>query len=91
MSGLISIYPMEADMRLTQVNRASSLIKEVLTGEDHDESMVYLSVMAPPTHKQLIKELAKINRVKQAPVLRAIIEEWCESKDAVASVNGEVA
>ncbi len=64
-------------MRLANVERASKLIDEVLsdTGEDN---FVYLSAMVPPKHKELIVGLARLNRTKQANVLRAIINEWCE-------------
>ncbi|MCB8942581.1 MAG: hypothetical protein H6658_02275 [Ardenticatenaceae bacterium] len=78
---LVSDSPrMEAqDMRLSDVERASQLIQEVLQDEGED-NLVYLSAMVPPAHKDLISGLAKINKAKQAAVLRAIIDEWCEFK-----------
>lgn len=66
-------------MRLSNVEAASNLIEDVLadTGEDN---LVYLSVMVPPAHKRLVESLAKLNRTKQAAVVRAIFDEWCEAK-----------
>lgn len=66
-------------MRLERVEEASVLLDAVLddTGE---ENLVYLSAMVPPVHKRLIEELARLNRTKQAAVLRTIIDEWCEYK-----------
>lgn len=68
-------------MRL-QIGRASQLIDDVLS-DTSDGNMVYLSVMVPQAQKELVEGLAKLNRVKQAAVLRSIIDEWCESKQAV--------
>jgi len=66
-------------MRLSYVERASQLIDNVLSDRS-DDAKVYLSAMVPPVHKELIEELAALNRTKQAVVVRTIIDEWCEYK-----------
>lgn len=73
-------------MRLERVEDTSTLLSAVLadTGE---ENLVYLSAMVPPVHKRLIEELARLNRAKQAAVLRTIIDEWCEYKRAALEVK----
>lgn len=68
-------------MKLNELSRASQLIQDVL-GDTGEDNLVYLSAMVPPAHKNLIVGLAKANRTKQAAVLRAIIDEWCELKQA---------
>jgi hypothetical protein len=67
------------DMRLADVDKAAGLIKAVLA-DGSDENKVYLSAMVSPNQKRLVEGLASINRAKQADVLRAIIDEWCEVK-----------
>lgn len=64
-------------MRLARVDSALPQIEDVLT-DAGNENLVYLSAMVPPAHKDLIVELARLNRTKQAAVLRVIIDEWCE-------------
>lgn len=70
---------LEDEMRFADVSRVSAEMADVLadTGE---ENLVYLSAMVPPSHKELIKSLARVNRTSQAVVLRTIIDEWCEGK-----------
>lgn len=72
-------------MRLAGLDRATDLMREVLT-ESGEKNKVYLSAMIMPAQKTLIEELATLNRAKQADVLRAIIDEWCEKK--LSEVNG---
>jgi hypothetical protein len=69
----------EVSMKLAGVQNAASLMREVLA-DSGDANKVYLSAMVAPAQKRLIEELARANRAKQADVLRAIIDEWCESK-----------
>lgn len=66
-------------MRLSNVGEASQLIEDVLSDEGTD-NLVYMSVMVPPAHKKLVENLARLNRTKQAAVVRAILDEWCELK-----------
>lgn len=66
-------------MRLTRVERASALIEAVLSGEQ-DDNLVTLCAMITPAQKQLVEGLAQQNRVSQAVILRAIIDEWCETQ-----------
>jgi len=66
-------------MRLARVDSALPNIKDVLT-DMGEENLVYLSSMVPSAQKELIVNLAKLNRSKQAAVLRAIIDEWCAMK-----------
>lgn len=66
-------------MRLGNVGRAAGLMRDVLT-DTGETNKVYLTAMVSPTQKNLIEQLALINRSKQADVLRAIIDEWCEIK-----------
>ena len=66
-------------MRLGNVEKAASLMSDVLA-DTQNVNKVYLSAMVSPTQKKLIESLAVINRSKQADVLRAIIDEWCELK-----------
>lgn len=68
-----------AEMRLGNVGRAASLMRDVLA-DTSDANKVYLSAMVSPSQKSLIEQLASINRSKQADVIRAIIDEWCEIK-----------
>lgn len=67
------------DMRLADVDKAAGLLREVLA-DDTDENKVYLSAMVSPSQKRMVEGLASLNRAKQADVLRAIIDEWCELK-----------
>ncbi len=71
-------------MRLADSQKAAGLMREVITDEG-DANKVYLSAMVSPPQKQLIEQLAKLNRANQADVLRAIIDEWCEAKLAESS------
>lgn len=64
-------------MKLKNVDRASQLVNDVLADSGTD-SLVYLSVMVTPTHKRLITGLAKLNRAKQAHIVRSLIDDWCE-------------
>lgn len=66
-------------MRLGNVERAADLMRDVLA-DIGDANKVYLTAMVSPSQKNLIEQLALINRSKQADVLRAIIDEWCEAK-----------
>lgn len=66
-------------MRLAQVGKAAGLMRDVLADRG-EANKVYLTAMVSPSQKTLIEELAIINRSKQADVLRAIIDEWCEIK-----------
>jgi len=77
-------------MRLSNVDRASDLIEDVLT-DSGDDAMVYLSVMVPPAHKKLVEALAKLNRTKQAAVVRVILENWCEDRKSDLEVRQEAA
>lgn len=73
-------------MKLARLERAAHLMREVLSDPGEDNK-VYLSAMVLPAHKALIEELATLNRAKQADVIRAIIDEWCELK--IEGVNGQ--
>lgn len=66
-------------MRVSHVESALQLVDDVLS-DVGEENLVYLSAMVPPAHKDLIVGLAKLNRTKQAAILRSIIDEWCEMK-----------
>lgn len=79
MNNVIDLATREVDMRLADTTQAASLMRKVLA-DTGDTNKVYLSAMVAPSHKELIQELARINRSKQADVLRAIIDEWCEQK-----------
>lgn len=69
----------EVEMKLAGTSDVASLMREVLA-DSGDSNKVYLSAMVAPSQKRLIEELARTNRAKQADVLRAIIDEWCERK-----------
>ena len=70
-------------MRLGNVERAADLMRDVLA-DVGEANKVYLTAMVSPSQKNLIEQLALINRSKQADVLRAIIDEWCEAKLSAA-------
>lgn len=65
--------------RQAQSAHAANLMRGVVL-DTSDATKVYLSAMVSPAQKTLIEALAKINRTRQADVLRAIIDEWCELK-----------
>lgn len=63
-------------MKLVDISQATGLMYDVLSDSGMDNK-VYLSATVWPVHKQLVEELARQNRTKQADVMRAIIDEWC--------------
>lgn len=75
-------------MRLAQIEKAARLMRKVLSDRG-EENKTYLSAMVAPSHKELIIELAALNRVKQADVLRAMIDEWCTLKLEEIETGGE--
>jgi glutamate mutase epsilon subunit len=62
-------------MKLAGLDRANDLMRAVLS-DTGEENKVYLSAMVLRSQKDLIEELARLNRANQADVLRAIIDEW---------------
>ena len=59
--------------------KSAALIRAVLESYE-DENLVTTSMMIRPEQKQLIKSLARENRVSQADIFRMMIDHWCETQ-----------
>lgn len=56
------------------------LLDESLKADDLDENLITTSAMLRPSQLEMIRQLARANRLSQGDIVRVIIDEWCESK-----------
>ena len=67
-------------MNIVRSEQHLDLLKKSLEAGDLDENLKTTSAMMRPLQLDMIRTLARANRLSQGDIMRIIIDEWCESK-----------
>lgn len=79
MSEIMEFQP-EVAMNLVRSEQLTDILKESYKAGDWDSNMVTTSMMVRPKQLEMIRALAKANRLSQGDIIRIIIDEWTQTK-----------
>ena len=74
--------PEDTEMNIIRSEQSLGLIRRSLSG-DGDDNLENVSFMLAPSQRDVVRQLAKENRMSQGVIFRIILDEWMQSK-----VNG---